>query len=151
MRSHMMSLRFRFIKDAINYFCRQYGRIYFPLLGEQCGPPDNVSELAKITRPGIILEDLHNLIFKTFYLLAQFAVRIFEKEFGKQRNVFFSFFQAWQDNGKFVETMKKVFAKSSFSIGFLEVFIRRDNDSYIDIHLLKPANSFEFPLLDNPE
>src|SRR6185437_16941747 len=112
---------------------------------------DDIPELAKITRPGIIHEYLHDLGLETFDFLIQLLIRLREEEFGEERDVLFAVTEGRQYDREFVEPMEKVFPETSFPIGFLQILIGSDDDAYIGFHFLDASDTFEFPFLDDPQ
>ena len=67
--------------------------------------------------------------------------------FGEIRDVFLAFPECRQMNRDDVQSKEQILAKFFFLNFFLQISIRRDDDSHIDFHGLITTHRIELPLL----
>ena len=69
-------------------------------------------------------------------MLVQFLVCLIEEEVGKQKDILFPFFQVGHPQGKFIDTMEKVFTESPFLDSLFQILVGGGYQTDINRNLL---------------
>src|SRR5580698_9026938 len=74
-----------------------------------------------------------------------------DEELDQHQNVIFTFSKRWRFDGEYVQAIVEVFAEPSVRYGGSQVPMRGSNDADVDVDRLRPPDSLELPLLQDPQ
>ena len=80
-------------------------------------------------------------------MLVQFLVCLIEEEVGKQKDILFPFFQVGHPQGKFIDTMEKVFTESPFLDSLFQILVGGGYQTDINRNFLRGTDRTNLSLL----
>src|SRR5207237_3872648 len=111
----------------------------------------DVSQLADVARPRILLEDLHRILIDRAHRLAVDGIELVEEPLDQQRHVFAALAQRRQLDCEDVQAVIEVFPQLAVADSIRRIHVRRRDDADIDRLLLAAAEPPERPLLQHPQ
>ena len=112
---------------------------------------DEVFKFSHIAGPGILHQTLHRRRIKIFARSLQPLSMKPQKMPGKNGDIFRPFSEWRHMNGKHIQPIVQITAKSPLLYCFLQIGIGRRNHPYIDRNGLGPAHAIHQPVLQNAQ
>ena len=92
---------------------------------------NNILQLAHISRPIVLFQNLNQVLGNRFDALASFRSKFFDKMIHQNRNILFALTQRRNGNGKHIQAVKQVFPKATLPDSLFQVAIGSGNNSGI--------------------
>src|ERR1700683_5575946 len=120
-------------------------------LRERASALDDVLQLAHISRPVVVHQNLHRLRRNTLYWLARICGEARNEKIRQIGDVFFALTQRRNVDGDNIQTIIKIFAKGSLFEGLAQIAVGGRDQPHVHFHRARAAEPLKLALLQNAQ